>query len=226
MPRALADSVEAGMAPVPSVLSPPADIVAQNVLRDPTLRSLSALSLARLLSVSSPSAIEGIAAIVGLARSRGRGPLEPEPDLQAAIGPFMSTDTALARFGSHMGPIESNANPRVQTMTTAGAIGGYGDRFSFERSDSDWQMGFDNDDAGAIGGYGDNFQEAGLGEAPPTVVNDGPAPGPGSGPAPAPAPPSAAPILTSSTVFGLPLIAVAAAGLGAWLLLRKKGRRR
>ena len=89
--------------------------MAQALLADPTLRSMRAEQLAKALHVSTPDARAGIAAVIGLINRTAMGepdaPLQPEKSLGLAVGPYMSLDQAMSRFGSHMGPIVTGPRP-------------------------------------------------------------------------------------------------------------------
>jgi hypothetical protein len=249
---ALADSVEAGLFPVASSLPPAADLVATHVLADPTLRSRNATELARLLHVEVADGLGAIAAIVGLAASRGKGPLRRHPGLERAIGPFLDTDTALERFGAHMGPIESDPNPHgTDSMKYGGRRGSamglahesYAGELRAARSNPggeagtldnwgaaqqfNWRGAYFDTDAGALGG---RLDEAGAADDPtPPLQDQPPSGGGGGGPAPTPPSniaPSGGGSLTTTTVLGLPLLAVVAGGVGIYLLTRKKRRGR
>lgn len=111
-----ADAVDASLGPVHSFLPPAVNVVAQALLRDPTIRAFKATDLARLLHVSVTDARAGIAAIIGMINRTAMGApdtaLRTETSLGSAVGPFMSLDQAMSRFGSRMGPIVSSATPR------------------------------------------------------------------------------------------------------------------
>lgn len=111
-----ADAVDTpGIGPVTSFLPPRPNIVAQALLNDPTLRNLRAEQLAAILHVSVSDARDGIGSIIGMINRTAMGhpdtALRVEPSLGRAIGPFMSLDQAMSRFGSHMGPIVTNPQP-------------------------------------------------------------------------------------------------------------------
>lgn len=136
-----ADAVDASPgAPLPSFLPPDANAVAQALWRDGTLRSLSAADLARRLHVNSKDATAAIGALIGVMNAMARGnpnaPLTVQPSLAGAIGPFMSMDAAMARYGAHMGPIVSSPSPLHQPYAgpdrQLGAGRASGGRFGME----------------------------------------------------------------------------------------------
>jgi hypothetical protein len=100
------------------------NVVAQALLGTPALRGVQADQLARTLHVSGGDARQGIAAIIGMinrsAQPGGDSALQPEPSLSIAIGPFMSLDSAMSRFGAHMGPIVRSPTPSPLFRPDAG----------------------------------------------------------------------------------------------------------
>lgn len=110
-----ADAVDSAMGPVPSFLPPGPNIAAQALLSTPAYRALSANDLAARLHLSTADARMGIGAIVGMIQRTARGnahsALQPEPSLGKAVGPFMSLDTAMSRYGANMGAIVSSPTP-------------------------------------------------------------------------------------------------------------------
>jgi hypothetical protein len=115
---------------VASFLPPGPNVVAQALLADSTLRSLTAAELSRLLHVSVKDASAGIGAIVGMINRTAHGSagsaLRPEPSLGGAVGPFLSLDQAMSRFGSHMGPIVRSPSPSPVWSPDSGADRQYG----------------------------------------------------------------------------------------------------
>jgi hypothetical protein len=112
-----ADAVDStNIGPVKSFLPPGANTAAQALIADPTLRSFSAEKLARILHISVSDARAGIGAIIGMinhvALGSPQSALMPNPSLAIAVGPFMSLDAAMSRFGSHMGPVVVSPQPR------------------------------------------------------------------------------------------------------------------
>lgn len=110
-----ADAVDSAIGPVRSFLPPGPNIVAQALLSDPGLRGQTPLELSRTLHVPVPDAQQAIGAILGMinrtALGNAQSALEVEPSLANAIGPEMSLDRAMSRFGSHMGPIVRRPSP-------------------------------------------------------------------------------------------------------------------
>jgi hypothetical protein len=90
-------------------------VFAQALLSQPALRGQSALELARTLHGSVPDARAAIGSILGMINRTALGnpdsALENEPSLALAVGPEMSLDRAMSRFGSHMGPIVNKPTP-------------------------------------------------------------------------------------------------------------------
>ena len=110
-----ADAVDASIGPVPSFLAPGPNVVAQALLADASLRARTPTELSRLLHVTVQDARIGIGAIIGMTQRmggrQGATALQNEPSLGHAIGPFMSLDTAMARYGSAMGPMMHGPTP-------------------------------------------------------------------------------------------------------------------
>ena len=110
-----ADAVDAAMGPVRSFLPPGPNFAAQALLAQPVLRSLAANDLAQKTHVSVADARQAIGSIVGMIQRTARGnpnsPLQVETSLGQAVGPFMSLDTAMSRYGSNMGAIVSSPVP-------------------------------------------------------------------------------------------------------------------
>jgi hypothetical protein len=71
--------------------------------------------VARQVHVTVSDARAGIGAIIGMINAIAQGSpgasLRPNPSLASAVGPFMSMDQAMSRFGSHMGPIVGSPRP-------------------------------------------------------------------------------------------------------------------
>lgn len=112
-----ADAVDStNIGPVASFLPPGPNVVAQALISDPTIRSFRAEHLAKLLHVSVSDARAGIASIIGMinaiAMGNPKSALTENVSLSHAVGPFMSLDQAMSRFGSHMGPIVVSPEPR------------------------------------------------------------------------------------------------------------------
>ncbi len=112
---AQADAVDSAIAPVHSFLPPGVNVAAQALLTQPELRGMRATDLARLLSVSNGDARAGIGAVIGMINRTARGAPESalrlEPSLGIAVGPFMSLDQAMSRYGVGMGPIVRGPSP-------------------------------------------------------------------------------------------------------------------
>ncbi len=110
-----ADAVDSAMGPVRSFLPPGPNFAAQALLSQPALRSLPANALAARTNVSTSDARHAIGSIVGMIQRTARGnpnaPLQVEPSLGQAVGPFMSLDVAMSRYGSNMGAIVSSPVP-------------------------------------------------------------------------------------------------------------------
>lgn len=156
--RPQADAVDSvPLGPLPSFLPPDANLVAQALWSDATLRALSAQDLARVLHVSSRDADDAIGALVGMMNRTARGnpnsSLTVDRSLSGAIGPFMSLDQAMSRFGSHVGPSVRSPTPSPLARVDAGPDRQYGagrlgasHAFALESGPSRG----DDDEAGAI----------------------------------------------------------------------------
>jgi hypothetical protein len=105
-----ADAVDASLGPVPSFLLPGANIAAQALLADPTLRGLRAVDLATVLHVRTSDVRSAMGAILGY-MNIGSDALSENRSLSGAISPTMSLDQAMSRFGSRMGPIVQGPMP-------------------------------------------------------------------------------------------------------------------
>lgn len=145
-----ADAVDAApLEPLPTFLPPDANLAAQALWQNATLRALSAAQLARVLHISSRDVSDAIGAMVGLMNATARGnpdaALMLQPSLAGAIGPYMSLDQAMSRYGAHMGPIVSSPSPMYRPHAPdrqlgAGRAGSHGG----------WESGPHADEAGAV----------------------------------------------------------------------------
>lgn len=146
-------------------------VVAQSLLKRPSLRSMAPERLAGMLRVPTSAARGGIASVVEFAKRQGRGELLHNDAMTVAIG-GMSLDKAMARWGSNAAAPVFSSRPRY---ANAGA-----DDATDEGGDSaprDTPIIVSGDNRGAV-------QEQ-IKEAPPPVIGPGPAPAP---PAPTPTP--------------------------------------
>ena len=104
------------MGPVHSWLPAGANIIAQALLSDPTIRGLRANALAARFHLPTSDAREAIGAIVGMIQRTSKGDptgaLRPEPSLGSAVGPFMALDDAMSRYGANMAPIVRSPTPQ------------------------------------------------------------------------------------------------------------------
>lgn len=190
--RPSADAIDRPQPEAVSFLPHEPNVVAQSLLRNPALRGLPSDQLARATGVKGRSAVEGIASVVGMVNriarhAQGRGALENEPRLTLAIGPFVSLDEAMARYGSHRGPIVVSPSP----------LSPYAGSFTEEAGDT--LISDQGDPANYQGGGGGqpaNYQGGGSGpsflgggaspEQPPQVLGDQGGPSPAPGPSPSP----------------------------------------